>query len=92
MPWRRRPKATFSNTLMCGNSAYDWNTRPMLRRLVGSAVMSRPSTRMRPPVGSISPATMRSTVVLPQPEGPSSEMNSPSWTDSETDDAATWPG
>jgi len=64
----------------------------MLRLLVGSAVTSRPSIRMRPPVGSIRPATMRSTVVLPQPEGPSSEMNSPSLTDSETEEAATCPG
>ena len=27
-----RPKATFSNTVMCGKSAYDWKTRPRLRR------------------------------------------------------------
>ena len=33
---------------------------------------------MRPPVGSTRPATMRRIVVLPQPDGPSSETNSPS--------------
>ena len=40
--------------------------------------MSRPSNRMRPEVGVSSPAMMRSAVDLPQPEGPTSETNSPS--------------
>ena len=33
---------------------------------------------MRPEVGSSSPAIMRSVVVLPQPDGPSRQKNSPS--------------
>ena len=33
--------------------------------------------RISPAVGSSKPATMRSVVVLPQPEGPSSVRNSP---------------
>ena len=33
-----------------------------------------------PPVGSSSPAIMRSVVVLPQPDGPSMTKNSPSLT------------
>src|SRR6187402_19379 len=33
-----------------------------------------------PEVGSSSPAIMRSVVVLPQPEGPSRQKNSPSFT------------
>jgi hypothetical protein len=37
-----------------------------------------PSIRISPEVGSSSPAIMRSVVVLPQPEGPSSMKNSPS--------------
>ncbi len=43
-------------------------------------VTSSPSSRMRPEVGSSSPAIMRSVVVLPQPEGPSRQKNSPSST------------
>src|ERR1700733_2362436 len=36
---------------------------------------------MRPAVGSSNPATSRRVVVLPQPDGPSSEKNSPAATD-----------
>src|SRR3569833_189183 len=50
---------------------------PTLRWLGLSGVTSLPSMTIRPEVGPSKPATMRSTVVLPQPEGPSSEMNSP---------------
>ena len=39
--------------------------------------MSRPPTLMRPAVGSSNPAIMRSVVVLPQPDGPMIEKNSP---------------
>ena len=39
--------------------------------------MSTPSSRIWPEVGSSNPAIIRSVVVLPQPDGPSSEKNSP---------------
>jgi hypothetical protein len=39
--------------------------------------MSCPSTSIEPLVGVSKPAIMRRIVVLPQPEGPSREMNSP---------------
>src|SRR6478672_191313 len=39
--------------------------------------MSRSPMRMRPTVGCSSPATMRSVVVLPQPDGPSRAKNDP---------------
>src|SRR5215472_18210925 len=39
--------------------------------------MSAPSSRIFPAVGRSNPAIRRSDVVLPQPEGPSSEKNSP---------------
>src|SRR3954447_1646060 len=42
--------------------------------------MSRPPSRMVPDVGVSSPATMRSVVVLPHPEGPSSAKNDPDGT------------
>ena len=39
--------------------------------------MSLPSSRICPEVGCSKPAIMRSVVVLPQPDGPSIEKNSP---------------
>ena len=43
-------------------------------------VTSRPWRRIRPSVGSSKPAIIRSVVVLPEPDGPSIEKNSPSRT------------
>ena len=56
------------------------STEPMSRALARLKVTSSPSSRIRPLVGSSSPAIMRSVVVLPQPDGPSSARNSPSCT------------
>ena len=64
-------------TLRCGKRASDWNTMPMLRWWVGSAVMSRSSSTTFPELGVSSPAIKRSNVVLPHPEGPRKEMNLP---------------
>ncbi len=50
---------------------------PILRWFGFKGTMSLPSMRIAPLVGVSKPATMRSTVVLPQPDGPSSETNSP---------------
>src|SRR4051812_365079 len=58
----------------------------MLRFLGGTrtpfsgAETSAPPIEMRPAVGCSSPATQRSVVVLPQPEGPSSTTISPAAT------------
>ena len=54
----------------------------------GSEVTSRPRRRIRPPVGSSKPPIIRRVVVLPQPDGPSSEKNSPLTTSSETPSTA----
>ncbi len=43
----------------------------------GAAVTSRPSSRTVPWVGSSNPAIIRIVVVLPHPDGPSMEKNSP---------------
>src|SRR5437763_168550 len=43
-------------------------------------VTSSPPRKICPRVGSSRPAIMRSVVVLPQPEGPSRQKNSPSFT------------
>ncbi len=62
---------------MCGNSAYCWNTVLTLRRYGGTLDTSAPSSTIRPSVGCSKPAIILSSVVLPQPDGPSSEKNSP---------------
>src|SRR5690349_9471307 len=88
-PRRRRPKATFSNTVMCGNSAYDWNTRPRFRRWTATRVISSPDRMICPPSGSTRPATIRRSVLLPQPDGPRRDRNSPGAASSETSSTAT---
>src|SRR4051794_511331 len=57
---------------------------PVLRLCGGRVSMRCSPNRMRPLSSSQKPATMRSNVVLPQPEGPSSVKNSPSRTAIET--------
>src|ERR1700675_4120073 len=51
--------------------------------------MSSPASTTSPRSGSSSPAIMRSTVLLPQPDGPRSERNSPGAASSETSSTAT---
>ena len=50
---------------------------PMSRFAAGTATTSLPSTETEPASAVSNPARMRSAVVLPQPEGPSSATNSP---------------
>src|SRR5258708_5276300 len=50
---------------------------PMSRSEVGTSVTSAPSMNSSPASAERKPATRLSRVVLPQPEGPSSVMNSP---------------
>ena len=54
----------------------------------GTRVTSLPSSTTRPSVGRMKPARMRRSVVLPQPEGPSSVTSSPSRISSETSSSA----
>ena len=63
---------------MWGNSAKLWKTVLTGRLLGGRRPISSPLMRIEPAVGSSSPATIRRVVVLPQPDGPSREKNSPS--------------
>src|SRR5688500_18357244 len=62
---------------------------PMSRRCTGTSVMSWPPTWTRPLSGISKPAMMRRLVVLPQPDGPSSEKNSPALMSSVTLSTAT---
>src|SRR3954469_20905815 len=57
----------------------------------GSPVTTRPLMRTWPPVTSSSPATMRSVVLLPQPDGPTRTTNSPGSTSRLTSRTATTP-
>ena len=50
---------------------------PMSRLFAGIRETSSPSTSTAPEVGWSKPASRRSAVVLPQPEGPSSASSSP---------------
>src|SRR5579864_9186614 len=63
-----------SETVSHGNEVYFWKTMP--RSLPGWVTIS-PLTNTWPLVGLSRPAIMRSSVDLPQPEGPSSTRNSP---------------
>ena len=57
-----------------GSSVGAWNTIPTSGR---GFVTSRPAIRTAPPVFGLSPARIFSKVVLPHPDGPTTEMNSP---------------
>src|SRR5262245_27475530 len=63
---------------MCGYSAYDWNTIAIPRFAAGVSLTRSPSMRNSPSLISSSPAIMRSSVDLPQPDGPTKTTNSPS--------------
>ena len=76
----------FSRTVSQGNSVYDWNTIP---RSAPGAVTGEPSSTTRPVVGVSRPATMRSSVDLPQPDGPRIVMKSLSSTASVVGCSAT---
>ena len=73
-PSARGPKATLSITLIQVKSAPCWNTTP---RSGPGAPISLPSSTALPVVGVSKPATMFSSVLLPQPEGPTMVTNSP---------------
>ncbi|MNC92395.1 hypothetical protein D3C83_88140 [compost metagenome] len=50
---------------------------PILRSHGGTRVTSSPPTRIAPDSGCRKPASSRSSVDLPEPEGPSRAKNSP---------------
>ncbi len=75
----------------CGKRLYDWNTIPVSRRWAGTRVTFSPSTSTSPESGCSKPASMRSAVVLPQPDGPSRARSSPGRTDRSSPSRATVP-
>src|SRR5262249_43585805 len=74
-------KSTFCNTVRHGNRTGLWKTTPISRR--GPATFA-PWIRISPAVGPISPATIMSNVLLPQPLGPNTLRNSPSPTSNDS--------
>ena len=91
VPRMRSPNARLSNTVMCGYRAYDWNTIAMSRSRGGTSLTTRSPMRISPSEISSRPASMRRQVDLPQPEGPTSTMNSVSLTSSEKSLTASVP-
>src|SRR5688500_7295062 len=63
----------------------------MSRSLGGTSLTTRSPMRSVPFEICSSPATMRNAVVLPQPDGPTSTMNSPSFTVRSRDRTASVP-
>ena len=75
--------STFSSAVMPSRRLKNWNTMPMCwRRMIASSLSvlptsDSPATDTSPSSGTSSPATMLSSVDLPQPEGPMTATNSP---------------
>ena len=67
----------FSHTGISGKSARFWKMSAVGRLLGRMPFMSWPPILIWPSEGSMKPDTMRRIVVLPQPEGPRKEKNSP---------------
>ena len=88
------PQVTFHSTERQGNRAPFWNTT--MRSAPGGALRSGsamvwPSSVMEPDVSVSKPAMALSSVVLPQPEGPTTAQNSPgAMSRSSPSSATTW--
>ena len=78
--------STLASTVRHGSRFGVWNTKP---KSSCGPTTSRPRMVTRPSLACVMPATMRSSVVLPQPLGPSSEISSPCWKVQETSSSAT---
>src|SRR5438876_675546 len=76
---------------MCGKSAYDWNTVLTGRLCGGRLSMRRPRSQIVPSVGPTKRPIRLSVVVLPQPDGPRRQKNSPSRISRSTPLSATLP-
>src|SRR5437762_89802 len=90
-----RAKPTLSNTVRSGSSLKSWNTVPMLRRRNGtfhgeSFPMFFPATKIWPLVGSSSLRSNRINVDFPEPDGPTTNTNSPLAISTEQSSSALW--
>ena len=73
VPANSSPSATLSSTVRQGSREYSWNTMPTSRR---GTFTGWPRYRISPSLTGSSPAAMRKNVDLPQPLGPTMQMNS----------------
>src|SRR3984957_4594669 len=73
-PATSRPMMALASTVRHGSRLSFWNTKP---RSEPGSFTERPSSSTSPDEARSRPATMRKNVVLPQPLGPTTEMNSP---------------
>ena len=78
--------STLASTVRHGSRFGVWNTKP---KSSCGPMTSRPRISTRPWLARVIPAMIRSSVVLPQPLGPSSETSSPFWNEVETSSKAT---
>ena len=84
----RSANVTLPSAVMCGYRLNDWNTMPMRRRSrfrsVRRSIRSVPSTVMAPLSGVSSRFRQRSSVDLPEPDGPMTNTISPAATSRST--------
>src|SRR3954447_142358 len=77
----RNASVTLPSAFMCGYRLNDWKTMPIFCRTrlmsTSCAVMSVPSTTTEPLEGSSSRLQQRSSVDLPEPDGPMMKTSSP---------------
>jgi hypothetical protein len=90
-PARSSGSRTLAATLAQGIKVGAWKTKASLRPASSSRATGLRHSSRRPSLGSSSPATIFSSVLLPQPEGPSKVTNSPSRMDRSTGCSATVP-
>ena len=74
---RKRPNVYAEVSALFYRPWQYWNILVTGRSCGSTGAMSRPPSRMRPSSGVSKPASILSSVVLPQPLGPSSAKNSP---------------
>ncbi len=77
-PAIRSGNPMFCSTVMNGYRVGSWKTMPSVSDSRGTCATGTPSISTDPDVISSRPATMRSTDVLPHPDGPTTTRNSPS--------------
>src|SRR5712692_2872616 len=73
---------------MVGNSAYDWKTMPTPRSRGGTSLTHRPSKTTSPASGRSKPTIIRTVVVLPHPDPPTTDTSSPGATSSDNPSTA----
>jgi hypothetical protein len=90
-PAKSSGKRTLAFTRAQGMRVASWNTNANLRPVLSSWLTGLRHSSRRPSLGSSKPAIIFSSVLLPQPEGPSKVTNSPALTVKSTGSKACVP-